>query len=153
MKKTAVAETVYSKPPLDHIAFWEGLGFFLMILLIWVDVLYGLSSLFFGKGEPRDWMSACALTAVTIVVGFVTVGNTYLQHKRELSGLFAICSYCRKIKVNEEAWSQIEHFISEKTLANFTHVICPECEPRVWAEMEKDVEALREGKISPESAE
>lgn len=60
-----------------------------------------------------------------------------LSHEKErvimLEGLLPICSYCKKIKdtakqqENIQAWVQLEKFISQKTNADFTHGVCPEC--------------------------
>ncbi len=45
----------------------------------------------------------------------------------QLEGLLPICSYCKKIKDDENAWQQMETYISKRTEANFSHGICPDC--------------------------
>lgn len=45
----------------------------------------------------------------------------------QLEGLLPICSYCKKIKDDENTWQQMESYISKRTEANFSHGICPDC--------------------------
>lgn len=52
-----------------------------------------------------------------------------------LQGLLPICCYCKKIRDEDGAWSQLERYIDEHSEARFTHSYCPECLPRVEAEV------------------
>lgn len=49
------------------------------------------------------------------------------QEVKQLEGLLPICSYCKKIKDDEQKWQQMESYISRRTEANFSHGICPDC--------------------------
>jgi DNA-binding response OmpR family regulator len=49
---------------------------------------------------------------------------------RQLQGLLPICSYCKKIRDEEERWAQVEDYVSRRTEAQFSHGICPECYER-----------------------
>ena len=44
-----------------------------------------------------------------------------------LKGIIPICSYCKKIKKDQESWQQLESYISEHSEALFSHGICPDC--------------------------
>ncbi len=46
---------------------------------------------------------------------------------RLLQGLLPICSYCKKIRNDQNYWQQVEAYISEHSEAIFTHGICPDC--------------------------
>lgn len=50
-----------------------------------------------------------------------------LAKVRTLEGILPICSYCKKIRTDEESWQQLEHYISEHSDAHFSHGICPTC--------------------------
>ncbi|MBU5612133.1 Tll0287-like domain-containing protein [Geomonas azotofigens] len=50
-----------------------------------------------------------------------------LAKVRILEGVIPICSYCKKIRNDEESWQQMEQYISEHTDAMFSHGICPSC--------------------------
>jgi ligand-binding sensor domain-containing protein len=46
---------------------------------------------------------------------------------RTLSGLLPICAWCKKIRDDTGYWGQIETYVSQRTEAQFTHGICPDC--------------------------
>lgn len=46
---------------------------------------------------------------------------------RILRGLLPICASCKKIRDDGGYWTQIEAYISERSEAEFSHGICPEC--------------------------
>lgn len=53
------------------------------------------------------------------------------QHVKYLEGLLPICSYCKKIRDEHNAWEQIEKYIAPRSGAKFSHTICPECYEKV----------------------
>jgi ligand-binding sensor domain-containing protein len=61
-----------------------------------------------------------------------------LAEVRTLQGLIPICSYCKKIRDDGGAWNQMEMYISSRSKAKFSHGICPECQPKVRAELIKE---------------
>lgn len=57
---------------------------------------------------------------------------------KRLEGLLPICSYCRKIRDDQNDWSTLEAYVSARTDAAFTHSICPDCyESTVRPELEE----------------
>jgi PAS domain S-box-containing protein len=46
---------------------------------------------------------------------------------KQLKGIIPICSYCKKIRSDEESWQQIDAYISEHSDVLFRHGICPTC--------------------------
>ena len=46
---------------------------------------------------------------------------------RVLEGLIPICANCKKIRNTEDQWEQIEKYITQNSLAQFSHGICPDC--------------------------
>ncbi len=125
--------------PLENLAVWQLLCFLLLICLVWVFELLDLPSKVFGGAEkPPDIARTCLLTAGIIIVGLVTVGQTYLQQKRMLRGLIVICSYCHKVRIDEKTWQQIELFVAEHSNADFSHSICPRCHQQALLDTESD---------------
>ena len=51
-----------------------------------------------------------------------------------LSGLIPICSNCKKIRDEKDSWVQLESYIRNKTQADFSHGICPECARELYPE-------------------
>jgi CheY-like chemotaxis protein len=50
-----------------------------------------------------------------------------LARIRRLEGIISICSYCKKIRNEENSWEQLEVYITEHSEALFSHGICPAC--------------------------
>jgi sigma-B regulation protein RsbU (phosphoserine phosphatase) len=46
---------------------------------------------------------------------------------KQLGGLLPICSYCKKIRDDQNYWQQVESYVGEHSHAKFSHSICPEC--------------------------
>jgi PAS domain S-box-containing protein len=57
---------------------------------------------------------------------------------RSLREILPICSYCRRIRDEENHWHTVENYISHHTNSRFSHGICPTClETQIKAESEK----------------
>jgi DNA-binding response OmpR family regulator len=62
----------------------------------------------------------------------------YTTQVRQLEEMLPICSYCKKIRDDQNYWQQIEGYISERTGSDFSHSVCPDCYTRViLPELEK----------------
>ena len=53
-----------------------------------------------------------------------------------LQEILPLCSYCRKIRDDEDYWHTVESYVSKHTDTRFSHGICPECYEKVVAEMD-----------------
>lgn len=71
--------------------------------------------------------------------------NESLMHEKELleramaeiktlSGFIPICCHCKKVRNDEGYWQQVEIYMRERTNADFSHGICPECAERLYPE-------------------
>ena len=67
-----------------------------------------------------------------IHVGQRTLG--LIADIRRLTGLLPICSYCKRIRSDQDYWEQVECYISERTDARFSHGVCPSCLVKVTEE-------------------
>ncbi|MDI6796658.1 MAG: response regulator transcription factor [Desulfatibacillaceae bacterium] len=50
-----------------------------------------------------------------------------LLEVKTLRGILPICSFCKQIRDDKGAWSQLESYISKHSDAFFSHSICPKC--------------------------
>jgi phosphoserine phosphatase RsbU/P len=57
-----------------------------------------------------------------------------LGRVRQLQGLLPICAYCKRIRDDQNYWSQVETYLVEHSEVQFSHGICPSCLERVMAE-------------------
>ncbi|MGK2935071.1 MAG: PAS domain S-box protein [Gemmatimonadaceae bacterium] len=49
------------------------------------------------------------------------------DRERTLREILPICSYCRKIRDDENYWHTVEGYISRHTDTRFSHGVCPSC--------------------------
>ncbi len=100
------------------------------------DVVAGL------KAGANDYMTKPfdkteLLARVGIGAQMVQLQRTLTEHVQELqealisvkqlSGLLPICSYCKKIRDDQNYWQQVEAYVGKHTEARFSHSICPQC--------------------------
>jgi phosphoserine phosphatase RsbU/P len=61
---------------------------------------------------------------------------TLMANIRQLTGLLPICSYCKRIRSDQNYWEQVESYITEHTDVRFSHGICPDCYEKVIADLD-----------------
>ena len=72
-----------------------------------------------------------------IHVGQRTLG--LIENIKRLTGLLPICSYCKRIRSDQNYWEQVDSYITEHTDVLFSHGICPPCLVKVMAELDAAV--------------
>jgi len=63
--------------------------------------------------------------------------QTALSNVKQLRGLLPICSYCKRIRGDDQYWQQVEGYIAEHSDAQFSHGICPSCYATISAELDE----------------
>jgi response regulator RpfG family c-di-GMP phosphodiesterase len=58
-----------------------------------------------------------------------------LSQVKQLQGMLPICSYCKKIRNDQNYWQRVEGYLSDHTDVEFSHGICPDCHCRVMDEL------------------
>lgn len=58
---------------------------------------------------------------------------------KKLSGFIPICASCKKIRNDEGYWQQVEQYVAERSEAQFSHGICPDCIKKLYPEFAEDV--------------
>jgi len=51
-----------------------------------------------------------------------------------LSGFIPICASCKRIRSEDNQWTQVESYVTKRTDAKFSHDICPTCEKRLYGD-------------------
>lgn len=126
---------------LSYVALWQFLGFVLLLCLVWASETMDLPNLFFGTEHcETNIFRACVISAAVIVCAIIIVGHTYLQQKHIIKGLLLVCSSCQKVKVNEDKWKHMDEYVTEHSLAAFSHGLCPEC----YEQMNHEIDAHHE---------
>jgi CheY-like chemotaxis protein len=63
---------------------------------------------------------------------------------RQLEELLPICSYCKKIRDDQNYWQQMEGYINERTGSEFSHSVCPDCMVRV---VQPEIDKMRAERV------
>ena len=71
-----------------------------------------------------------------------------LARVKQLQGLLPICSYCKKVRDDQNYWQQVETYIEGHSDALFTHGICPECRVKY---VEPELERIRQRRHDEEA--
>ena len=50
-----------------------------------------------------------------------------MQQVRRLRGLIPVCSYCNRVRDDKGRWQSIEAYVRDRSEADFSHGICPDC--------------------------
>jgi PAS domain S-box-containing protein len=58
-----------------------------------------------------------------------------LDSNKVLRGLLPICSSCKNIRDERGSWQQIETYIRNRSEADFTHSVCPECAKLLYPDL------------------
>lgn len=68
-----------------------------------------------------------------------------LAQVKQLRGLLPICSYCKKIRDDQNYWQRLESYLGQHSGARISHSVCPECYEN---HVKPDLEQLRHRKDS-----
>lgn len=59
-----------------------------------------------------------------------------LTEVKVLEGLLPTCCGCKAIRDERGEWQSMEHYMVQRTAANFTHGICPTCAKRLYPDLD-----------------
>ncbi len=63
----------------------------------------------------------------------------------ELEQMLPICSYCKKVRDDNNYWQQVETYIGDRTGTSFSHSVCPRCYEEVVVPQLADLRANESG--------
>ena len=58
-----------------------------------------------------------------------------LAEVKTLQGILPICSFCKKIRDDSGYWNQVEVYVRDRSDADFSHSICPDCARKHYADL------------------
>lgn len=58
-----------------------------------------------------------------------------LTSVKTLQGLLPICSYCKKVRDDQNYWHRVETYIAGHSEIRFSHGVCPDCREKIKAEL------------------
>ncbi|MCG6945564.1 MAG: hypothetical protein LJE87_09490 [Deltaproteobacteria bacterium] len=111
---------------------------FLFIAMTTCNEIFDLPHILFGDKptslEQRigEVIIEFAILTIIMIIEIILIKKLY-QRIRILEGFLPICANCKKIR-HGESWDQIEKYISDHSLAKFSHSICPDCKKKLYPE-------------------
>lgn len=72
-----------------------------------------------------------------------------MREIKVLRGMLPICATCKKIRDDDGYWNQAEQYIAERSEAEFSHGICPECAVDVFGEFASEFPTARQSAPAP----
>jgi len=100
-----------------------------------------------GETVSASVLGAYAVSAGTLLVLLVAIATSVVDRRfaaqaaalaaaltevRTLRGLLPICANCKRVRTDQGSWEQIESYVRQRTDAEFSHGICPECAAKVY---------------------
>ena len=113
-------------------------AFLVVIVLIWLDELIDIPFLLLGgEATPVNWRESLFETLLIAPISLATVYYTRLMINKLklLEGFLPICASCKKIRDSEGKWQQMEAYIRDRSEADFSHGICPDCARTLYPEL------------------
>lgn len=52
---------------------------------------------------------------------------------QKMARLIPICGWCKKIRNDNDVWEQLEAFLTEQGMGDFTHSMCPACAEKIFS--------------------
>jgi PAS domain S-box-containing protein len=80
------------------------------------QVIYGVARDITGRKHAEQEREALVQTL-----------QVALSEVRTLQGFLPICSYCKRIRDDENYWQSVDAYLAKHTGAHFSHGICPAC--------------------------
>jgi CheY-like chemotaxis protein len=68
-----------------------------------------------------------------------------LSEVKQLSGLLPICSYCKRVRSDDNYWHQVDAYVAQHSDAKFSHGICPPC----FDAISKELDEYSQGRPNP----
>ena len=69
----------------------------------------------------------CGVITIIILVLVTYTIKAYQDRIKILEGIIPICMHCKQIRDDQGNWHVVEHYISERSDARFSHGVCPRC--------------------------
>jgi hypothetical protein len=105
----------------------------LFLLVAAASTILTVVGLFVSAEGGIFWMAMANRSLA--VITFVVAAAFYVQHKRvegrlrSLQALLPYCSACKKVRDDRGYWKQLELYLEEHTVTQFSRGLCPECLP------------------------
>ena len=100
----------------------------LLIFLIPINTLGMVTQRSINRSQRHEFMGQVNLQqAINEKEVLIQELKTALDEVETLEGFLPICANCHSIRNDEGFWERVEKYIQDRTEAQFSHSICPDC--------------------------
>lgn len=112
----------------SRILLYEGVGFFLIIVLSWLNELSDLASLVGASQYVPNWRESALETLIVLLAAIPVMILTKRLGSRlhYLEGFLRVCAWCKKLEHNGE-WIPLEKFFETKFQTETSQGMCLVC--------------------------
>lgn len=127
--------------PVALAAWFDGLGhamvFAIALPAIRLAFVFGLWNVPWSEGHSitNAVIRVCVLSFLAVLTARVAKQHRALrQEVTTLEQILPICSYCKKIRAQDESWQSLEAYLSTHTELALSHGLCPDCVRKHYSE-------------------
>jgi hypothetical protein len=114
--------------------------FTIFVLMTIANEILDLPRYLFGD-QPTSFLQRKGEVILEIFIYLIVISAAFYIFEKKiksqikiLEGFIPICANCKKIR-QDINWKVLEEYISENSLARFSHTICPECTRKLYPEL------------------
>jgi hypothetical protein len=113
-----------------HLGFLAGIALAIVLPMVRLTLEFHVPT----PWDPVDSFlnTGVLVLAFTLLAFLISRVHAQQRHIRILQGILPICSFCKKIRLADDRWEQMETYISRHSEAKFSHGLCPECAKREY---------------------
>ena len=97
--------------------------------------IFGDAPTSFQQRSGEVFVEIAIITIIMIAEVFLI--SKFYKRIRVLEGFLPICANCKQIR-HDNRWEQIEKYIEDHSLAQFSHSICPDCLKKLYPDLYKN---------------
>jgi len=124
-----------------RVIIYEIAAFLFLTVFIWLDEILDIPHLLLGaESTAINWRESILESVIVFIVGVTIIFITarLFQRMKYLEGVLPICASCKKIRDEKNCWHQIEAYVRDRSEAEFSHSLCPECAKKLYPEFYKE---------------
>lgn len=122
------------------VLWYEASAIFFIMAIIWIDEILDIPYVLLdGPPTPINWRESLFESLIIVIIGMVILQHTYhlLTRLSHLESILPVCPSCKKIRVDQEFWQDIEKYVHERVKADSLYGICPDCLKKYYPEMDR----------------
>jgi hypothetical protein len=127
-----------------HIFIWQAVILMALLALTFANEVLDLPHLLLGD-QATTWSQRSGEIFIELMIFCTTIGLEVFMFTRMarrikiLEGFLHICAGCKKIQ-HQGRWQPMESYISEHSLAQFSHSMCPDCLKKYYPELYSSIQ-------------